>query len=102
MSPQSVLASKEASTVVAFMIALLHVHALMMALEVSFPNKFFGAPIYCAWERIFTLLVMGFQVRFVVVAATEKLAASLYFALKVGLLLRGMFPGRSLDLVCFQ
>jgi hypothetical protein len=74
----------------------------MMTLEVGFPYEFLGTPIHCAWERIFAFLVMSFQVGFVVVTATEKLPASLYFTLKVGLLLRCMLPGRSLDLGRFQ
>lgn len=81
------------------MIALLHVHTLVVSLKIGLPHKLLGAPVDSAGKRIFALLIMSLQVRFVVVAATEELPASFDFALKVCLLLRCVLSGGSLGLV---
>jgi hypothetical protein len=62
-------------------------YALVMALEICFAYEFLGAPINSTREGIFALLIVGFQMGFVVVAATKKLATTLNLTLEVGLLL---------------
>lgn len=98
---QSVLSSKEASTIVTLMIALLHMHTVEVSLKIGPTYKLLSAPIDRARHWIFALL-MRLSVRFVVVPALEGLPASFDFTSKVDLLLRCVFSCAPLGLVRLQ
>lgn len=76
------------------MVPLLHVHALVVALEIRLAHKLLVAVCHLAGEGILPLLVVRLHVRFEVVAAAEHLAAPLDLADKVGLLLGRQPAGR--------
>lgn len=83
MPPQGVFPREHATAVIALVIALLHVHALMVSQEVCLADESLIAAVGCAWKRIFAFLVVSLHVGLEVVAAVEELAASLDFALEV-------------------
>lgn len=89
---QGVSASKHAAAVVASMFALLHVHALLMPLQIRLAHETLGAVFTLAWEGVLSLFAVRFHVRFEVVTAAEEFATPCYVALEVGFLLGGKFP----------
>lgn len=87
VSSQGILASKEATAIVALVVALPHVNALVVSLEVCLAHKLLVAVVDIAREGVFAFVVMGLHVRLEVVAPAEELAAPLDLALEVGFLL---------------
>ena len=65
------------------MIPFLHVHALVVPLQVCFSHEFSVTVGYLARKRIFSTLVMRFHMCLVVIAPAEELSASPDLALKV-------------------
>lgn len=70
------------------MVTLLHMHALVVPLKVSLARKLLVAAVDLAVKGVLPPLVVGFQVRLVVVAAGEELSAAFNIASKGPLLLR--------------
>lgn len=84
---ESILTGKHAAAEVALVVALLHVHTLVVPLKIGLANKLLVAVGDGAREGILALLVVGLHMRLEVVAPAKHLAASLDLADKVGLLL---------------
>lgn len=84
---ESVLARKQAAAKVALVVALAHVDALVVALEVRLAHEFLGAVADGAGKGVLALVVVRLHVRLEVVAPAEELAAPLDLALEVGLFL---------------
>lgn len=84
---QSVSAGKLSPTVFTPVVALLHMHTLLVPLQICLAHKLLGAVSDLTGEWIVSLLAVRFHVCFEVVTAAEKLATSLDVALKVGFFL---------------
>lgn len=84
---ESVLARKQAAAKVTLVVALAHVDALVVALEVRLAHKFLGAVADGAGKGVLALVVVRLHMRLEVVAPAEELAAPLDLALEVGLFL---------------
>lgn len=82
-----ILASKKTTAIVALVIALLHVDALMMSLQIRFSNKLLATAVGKTREGVLSLFIMRLHVRLEVVTPTKEFATSIHFALKVGFLL---------------
>jgi hypothetical protein len=93
--PESVFTSKKTTTVVTPMIALLHMHALVMPLKVRLADKPLVAVCNLAGKGVFPLLIVCFHVSLKVIAATKELATTLHFTLEVRFLLGRETPWRA-------
>jgi hypothetical protein len=89
---QRVFPSKESTTVVASVVPLLHVHTLVVPLQIRLPHELLVAVLQRTWERILPTSVVSLHVRLKVVAAAEELPASLNMALEVRIFLGGESP----------
>jgi len=64
-------------------VSLLHVNALVVSLEIRLPHKLLVAIFQRARKWIFSAGIMGFHMRFKVVASAKKLATSFDMALEI-------------------
>lgn len=76
--------------------AFLDVNTLVMTLEICLADESLVAAADEARERILALLVVGLEMRLVIVAATEELATPLNRTLVIGLFLCCMLAVRTL------
>lgn len=84
--PQGVFASKASPTKCAAVVSLLHVHALMVSLQVCFPGKLFATLLHRTVERIFPLFIVCFQMSLVIVASREHFATAFDLATETSIL----------------
>lgn len=73
---ECILPCKQAPTVVTLVVPLLHVHTLIMPLQVCLSNELLGTVLHLAGERVLAVLVMSLLVGLEVVTATKELPAS--------------------------
>lgn len=86
-----ILTCKHTAAEVTSMVLFLHVHTLIVSLEVCLSYEFLGAVWHCAWEWVLPVVGVRFHMGLEVVASAEEFTTSLDFALKIGVLFSSEF-----------